>query len=457
MAEARIPPQNLEAEQSVLGSILIDNEAFIKIADSLYADDFYDEKNRLIYEMMEKMFQKGMPIDLVTVIEELRRAKKLKTVGASYLSDLAAKMPSSAHIEEHAKIVSDKAALRRLISTASDIIEQSFEAGDDTSRTLDKAESMIFSISEKNHRTNFVSIHDALAETYERLERLHEEKSGGVRGISTGYPDLDFYLSGLQPSDLIILAARPSMGKSALALNMAAYAAMQLDVPVAIFSLEMSRDQLIERLLCTDAQIDSWKMRTGKLSDEDFSRLGESMGRLSEAKIFIEDSPTLNVSELRAKARRLQSQHKIGMLVVDYMQLMQGDRGSFSEGNRVQEISEISRGMKALARELNVPVLALSQLSRAVEQRSPQIPQLSDLRESGSIEQDADVVMFIYREDYYHKESENKGIAEILIRKHRHGPTGDIKLHFVGEQMAFKSLEKGQEQQKEVSLDEIEI
>jgi replicative DNA helicase len=457
MAEARIPPQNLEAEQSVLGSILIDNEAFMKIADSLYADDFYDEKNRLIYEMMEKMFQKGMPIDLVTVIEELRRAKKLKTVGASYLSDLAAKMPSSAHIEEHAKIVSDKAALRRLISTASDIIEQSFEAGDDTSRTLDKAESMIFSISEKNHRTNFVSIHDALAETYERLERLHEEKSGGVRGISTGYPDLDFYLSGLQPSDLIILAARPSMGKSALALNMAAYAAMQLDVPVAIFSLEMSRDQLIERLLCTDAQIDSWKMRTGKLSDEDFSRLGESMGRLSEAKIFIEDSPTLNVSELRAKARRLQSQHKIGMLVVDYMQLMQGDRGSFSEGNRVQEISEISRGMKALARELNVPVLALSQLSRAVEQRSPQIPQLSDLRESGSIEQDADVVMFIYREDYYHKESENKGIAEILIRKHRHGPTGDIKLHFVGEQMAFKSLEKGQEQQKEVSLDEIEI
>jgi len=457
MVNDRLPPQNIEAEKSVLGSVLIDSESFIKIADILYSADFYDDKNKLIYEAVEKMFQKSIPIDLVTLTEQLRKSKKIKTVGNSYLSDLASKMPSSAHIEEHARIVADKAALRRLISTSSDIIERAFEAGDDSSQVLDKAESMIFAVSEKHHRSNFISIHDALSETYERLERLHEEKSSGVRGLSTGYTDLDFYLSGFQPSDLAILAARPAMGKTALALNMALHIAMKLEVPVALFSLEMSKDQLIERLLCTDAAIDSWKMRTGKLSDEDFSRLGESMGRLSEAKIFIDDTPNVNISELRAKARRLQSQHNIGFLIVDYLQLMQGDKGSYAEGNRVQEISEISRGMKALARELNIPILALSQLSRAVEQRSPQIPQLSDLRESGSLEQDADVVMFIYREDYYHKETENKGVAEILIRKHRHGPTGDIKLYFVAEQLAFRSLEKSQETSKEEFLDEIEI
>lgn len=457
MTNDRVPPQNLEAEQSVLGSILIDSDAFIKVADIVYSADFYDEKNQLIYETMEKMFQKNMPIDLVTINEELKRAKKLKIVGASYLSDLASRMPSSAHIEEHAKIVADKAALRRLISTSSEIVERAFEAGDDSSKVLDKAESMIFSVSEKHHRTNFVSIHDVLAETYERLERLHEEKSTGVRGLATGYTDLDFYLSGFQPSDLIILAARPAMGKTAFALNIALHVAMNLDVPVGIFSLEMSKDQLIERLLCTDARIDSWKMRTGKLSDEDFSRLGESMGRLSEAKIFIEDTPNMTVSELRAKARRLQSQYKVGFIIVDYLQLMEGERSNYGEGNRVQEISEISRGMKALAREINVPVMALSQLSRAVEQRSPQIPQLSDLRESGSLEQDADVVMFIYREEYYHKETENKGIAEILIRKHRHGPTGDVKLYFVAEQLAFRSLEKNPRKEQEVSLNEIEI
>jgi replicative DNA helicase len=455
--EQRVPPQNLEAEASVLGSILIDSDAFIKVADAVYSADFYDEKNRLIYEAMEKMFQKGAPIDLVTINEELKRSKKLKIVGVGYLSDLASRMPSSAHIEEHARIVADKAALRRLISTSSEIIERAFETREDSGKVLDKAESMIFSISEKHNRTNFVSIHDVLAETYERLERLHEEKSSGIRGLATGYSDLDFYLSGLQQSDLIILAARPAMGKTAFALNIALNIAMKLDVPVGIFSLEMSKDQLIERLLCTDAQIDSWKMRTGKLSDEDFSRLGESMGRLSDAQIFIEDTPNMTVSELRAKARRLQTQHKVGFIVVDYLQLMEGEHGSFNEGNRVQEISQISRGIKALARELNVPVMALSQLSRAVEQRSPQIPQLSDLRESGSLEQDADVVMFIYREEYYHKETENKGIAELLIRKHRHGPTGDIKLHFLAEQLAFKSLEKHQQSEQEIPMDEIEI
>ncbi|MCD6194616.1 replicative DNA helicase [bacterium] len=451
----RLPPQNIEAEKTVLGSILIDADAFIKVADILTARDFYDDKHRIIYETMEKMFEKSTPIDLVTLTEELRRKKKAKKVGAAYLSELASFVPSSAHIEEHAKIVADKAALRRLISAASQIIEDSFKAEEDAAGVLDKAERSIFSVSEKHRRSDFVSLHDALAETYERLERLHEEKSGGVRGLPTGFSELDNMLSGLQPSDLIILAARPAMGKTSFALNIALNIALKAEIPVGIFSLEMSKDQLIERLLCMDAQIDSWKMRTGKLSDEDFSRLGESMGRLSEAPIFIEDTPNMTVSEIRAKARRLQAEHKIGFLVIDYLQLMQGERGSYNEANRVQEISEISRGLKALARELDVPLLALSQLSRAVEQRHPQIPQLSDLRESGSLEQDADVVMFIYREDYYDKDTDRKNIADILIRKHRHGPTGEVELYFVADQLLFREVDKRHE--VEIPADEIEI
>ncbi len=451
----RLPPQNLEAEKTVLGSILIDSEAFIKVADILTAQDFYDDRHRIIYETMEKMFERSKPIDLVTLTEELRRRKKLKQVGASYLSELASFVPSSAHIEEHAKIVADKAALRRLISAASQIIEDSFKAEEDADKVLDRAERLIFSVSEKHRRTDFTSLHDALAETYERLERLHVDKSGGIRGVPTGFTELDNMLSGFQPSDLIILAARPAMGKTSFALNIALNVALKAEIPVGIFSLEMSKDQLIERLLCMDAQIDSWKMRTGKLSDEDFSRLGESMGRLSEAPIFIEDTPNLTVSEIRAKARRLQAEHKIGFLVIDYLQLMQGEKGSYGDANRVQEISEISRGLKALARELNVPLLALSQLSRAVEQRHPQIPQLSDLRESGSLEQDADVVMFIYREDYYDKDTDRKNIADILVRKHRHGPTGEVSLYFVADQLLFREIDKRHE--VELPADEIEI
>jgi len=455
LALEKIPPQNLEAEASILGAILIDPNSFMKIADFLQSSDFYVEKNQLIYATMKKLFEKGMAIDLVTLSEELRKDKKLKSVGASYLSELASSVASSAHIEEHARIVADKAALRRLISTASEIIEQSFDSTEQADRILDKAESAIFSVNERHRRTDFISLHDALAETYERLERLHEEKSGGIRGVATGYSELDSILSGFQPSDLIILAARPAVGKTSLALNIGLNVAVKYNIPTAIFSLEMSKDQLIERLLCMDAQIDSWKMRTGRLSDEDFSRLGESMGRLSEAPIFVEDSPNLTLSEMRAKARRLQAQHKIGFMIVDYLQLMQGEGGNYNEVNRVQEISEISRGLKGLARELNVPILALSQLSRAVEQRHPHIPQLSDLRESGSLEQDADVVIFIYREDYYDKESEKKNIVDILIRKHRHGPVGDIELYFAAEQLSFKSVEKKREE--EVPLDKIEI
>jgi len=451
----RIPPQNLEAEASVLGSILIDSSSFIKVADFLKSSDFYSEKNQLVYSSIERLFERGSPIDLVTVAEELRRMKKFKSVGASYLSQLASSVASSAHIEEHAKIVADKAGLRRLISAASEIIEQSFNPEEPADKILDKAESMIFSVNQKYKRSDFISLHDALAETYERLERLHEKKSGGIRGVPTGYSQLDNILSGFQPSDLIILAARPSVGKTSLALNIALNVAVKYNLPVAIFSLEMSKDQLIERLLCMDAQIDSWKMRTGRLSDEDFVRLGESMGRLSEAPIFIEDTPNLTLSEMRAKARRLQAENKISFVVVDYLQLMQGENSSYSDANRVQEISEISRGLKGLARELNVPVLALSQLSRAVEQRPRHIPQLSDLRESGSLEQDADVVMFIYREDYYDKESEKKNIAEILIRKHRHGPTGEVELYFVPEQLSFRTIEK--RESEEVPKDAIEI
>ncbi len=440
----RIPPQNIEAEQSVLGSLLLDKDGVIKIADILYPDDFYDEKNAIVYRAILHLYDERSPIDLLTVQAKLRDGNSLDTVGGvTYLTTLVNMVPSAAHIVHYAQIVRKKGTLRRLIGQASDIITLGYEEQGDLETMLDQAEQKLFSVSQKYLKQNFVSLGEVLHETFDRLDELHREK-GKLRGVATGFKDLDSKLGGLQKSDLVILAARPSMGKTSLALDVIRNVAMQEKKSVAIFSLEMSKDQLVDRILAAEADVDLWKMRTGKLNDlgpdNDFERIGHALGRLSEAKIFIDDSGSLNIMELRTKARRLQSEHDLDLIVVDYLQLMQGR----STENRVQEVSEISRSLKILAKELNVPVLALSQLSRAVEQRGgDKKPQLSDLRESGSIEQDADVVMFIYRDEMYTgKESKKPHIAEILIRKHRNGPTGEVELFFDGEKTSFKNLAK---------------
>ncbi len=438
--EGKLPPQSIEAEASVLGSLLLDKEAIVKIADTLSPSDFYKEAHKIIYEAILELFEKREPIDLVTLSNKLESSGKLTEVGgASYLTALANSVPTAAHIIHYAQIVQHKATLRKLISAASEITNLAFDEEKDINFILDKSEQLLFSVSQRYLRENFIPIKAVLTESFERIDKLHKDK-GVLRGIPTGFFELDNILAGLQPADLIILAGRPSMGKSALALNIAAHVACREHIPVGIFSLEMSKEQLIDRLLCSEAGVDSWKMRTGNLSDDDFPKIGQAMGLLSEAPIFVDDSPNTTIMEMRAKARRLQAEQGLGLLVVDYLQLMESRYTA--DVNRVQEISEISRSLKALARELNVPVLTLSQLSRAVEQRSPKIPQLADLRESGSIEQDADVVMFIYREDYYEPKTERRNIADIFIKKHRNGPTGQVELYFKSEQMKFENLER---------------
>ena len=437
----KIPPQNTEAEQSVLGSILMDKDAIIKVADILKPEDFYREDHATIYRCILKLFEKRKPIDMVTLTDELEKEKKLKEVGgASYITTLVNSVPTAAHVVTYANMVHQKATLRRLISAAGDIAELGFQEEIDLDTILDKAESTLFNVSQDYVKSYFTPIKDILEQSFDRIDKLHKEK-GSIRGVPTGFHDLDNILAGLQPSDLVILASRPSIGKSSLALNIADHVACETKLPVGIFSLEMSKEQIIDRLLCLRGAVDSWKLRTGNLEDEDFGKLNYAMGMLSEAPIFIDDAPFLNVMELRTKARRLQMEHGLNLIVLDYLQLMTGVNSKGSD-NRVQEVSEISRSLKALARELNVPVLALSQLSRAVEHRPDRRPVLADLRESGSIEQDADVVMFIYREDYYDKETEKKNIAEILIRKHRNGPTGDVQLFFKQEYMKFGTIEK---------------
>lgn len=435
----KVPPQNPQAEASLIGSLLIDKDAIIKIADIVHTDDFYVDKNGLIFSAIIKLFEKREPLDVVTLSEELEKQGNLKEVGgASYLTDLVNGVPSASHVVQYAQIVAQKATLRRLIEASSLINSMAYDEEEQLDSLLDNAEKTLFDVSQKHLRQNFVSIKDVLAESFERLDSLHKDKDS-IRGVPTGFTGIDNVLAGLQKSDLIILAARPSMGKTSLALNIAQNVATKQGVPVGIFSLEMSKEQLIDRLLASEAGIDSWKLRTGNLEDKDFEKINKAMGVLAEAPLYIDDSAMANVMEMRTKARRLQSEHDLGLIVIDYLQLMSGRAGS---DNRVQEISEISRGLKGLARELNVPVIALSQLSRSVEQRTPKIPQLSDLRESGSIEQDADVVMFIYREDYYEKETEKKNIAEVLIKKHRNGPTGDVELFFQPEQTLFRSIDR---------------
>lgn len=440
---SNIPPQNLEAEQAVLGGLLLDQEAMAKVLDIVTGEDFYRPDHGLIYETCSDLFAKNQPIDLITLTNALEAKKKLKEVGgASYLSSLVANTASAANIVHHANIVQSKAVLRRLISTANSISAQAYDESRDAIELLDEAEKQLFDVADRRLGTHFIAIKNVLSDSFERIDELHRNK-GKTRGVASGFNKLDDLLAGFQPSDLIILAARPSMGKTALALNIAAFAAVKSKLPVGIFSLEMSKEQLVDRLLTMEAMIDSWRLRTGNLEESDFSKLNYAMGELSEAPLFIDDTPLLSALEIKAKARRLQAEHGLGMIVVDYLQLMEGSKRGGNETNRVQEVSDISRSLKALARELKVPVIALSQLSRAVEGRpGTKIPQLSDLRDSGSIEQDADVVMFIYREEYYEPETEKKGIAQILIRKHRNGPVGEVELYFHPEYSRFTNIEK---------------
>jgi replicative DNA helicase len=435
----KLPPQNLEAESSVLGSLLLEQDAVVQVADILSETDFYVPAHREIFAAIVELFERRSPVDVLTVSNRLEEKNSLESVGgSSYLTSLVNSVPSAAHVVHYAEIVAKKATLRRLIDAARQVTSLSYdERSDNLDSLLDEAERLVFSVSQKHLKQNFSALRSVLAESFDRIDDLHKDKAK-LRGIPTGFSYLDRnILAGLQPSDLVVVAARPAMGKTSFALTIAKSIAISQGIAVGVFSLEMSKEQLVDRMLSSEARIDSWKLRTGNLTDDDFPKIGEAMGRLSEAPIFVDDSPQINVMEMRAKARRLQAEQGLGLIIVDYLQLMSGR----NPDNRVQEISEISRGLKGLARELNVPVIALSQLSRAVESRSPKIPQLADLRDSGSIEQDADVVIFIYREDYYEKESERKNIADILVRKHRNGPVGDVELFFSPEYTTFRDID----------------
>ena len=452
----RVPPQNLEAEQSVLGSLMLDREAITRIADQLSPDDFYDHRHELIYLAMLELYEARSSIDILTVSNRLEAKKELERIGGTtYLTEIVNSVPSASHIVHYANIVRHKGTLRKLINASNEINVLGFREEEDLDLLLDQAEQRLFSVSQKYFKQNFVSLNEVLHETFERIDELHREK-GKLRGVPTGFHDLDNLLGGLQKSDLVILASRPSMGKTSLALDIARNLGVESKIPVGIFSLEMSKAQLVDRLLASEAGVSLWKMRTGRLSDEgqnnDFERIGHAMGRLSEAPIFIDDSASSNVMEIRTKARRLKAEHDLGLIIVDYLQLMESRS---NQDNRVQEVSEISRALKSLARELNVPVLALSQLSRKVEERRPQIPQLADLRESGSIEQDADVVMFIYREEMYKgTDTSHPNIASILIKKHRNDTNGEVELFFDHDKVGFRNLDKSTRPSGEVAVTE---
>lgn len=436
-----LPPQNTDAEASLLGAILIDADALVKIADQVSADDFYDERHRYIYEAAIHLYDQHSSVDVLTLANQMKANKTLDLVGGSgYLTELTNYVPTASHIEQYADIVAQKALRRRLIQAAQEIVGMGFNETGGLRELIEEAETRLFEVSQRHVRQDVISLENILSASFDRLDDLHKNK-GKVRGVPTGFRDLDNILAGLQRSDLFILAARPSMGKTALALNIAHNVAVQSQMPVLFFSLEMSKEQLVDRLLALESGVDAWNLRTGSLSDTDFEKIGQAMGALSEAPMFIDDTPSITVSELRTKARREAHRRDIGLIIVDYLQLMSGGGRYNSEGNRVQEISEISRGLKSVARELNVPVMALSQLSRSVESRSPQIPQLADLRESGSIEQDADVVAFIYREDYYNPETDRKNITDVFIKKHRNGPTGAAELYFDRDKQRFRSLD----------------
>ena len=440
-ADAQESPRNIDAEASLLGAILIDNDAIVKVADKISASDFFDARHNRIFEAIFKLYEKRNAIDVLTLADQLKNDGNLDLVGgAAYLTELTNFVPTAAHAEQYAEIVAQKALRRRLIAASDDINRFGHDEATSLHELIEQAETRLFDVSHKYIQHNVISLEDILEESFERLDALHRDKKK-IRGVPTGYKDLDNVLAGFQRSDLIILAARPSMGKTALALNLAHNIAVQSKLPVLIFSLEMSKDQLVDRLLSIESGVDAWALRTGNLTDTDFEKIGQAMGVLSEAPIFIDDTPSISVSELRTKARREAHLRDLGLIIVDYLQLMSGGSRFATDSNRVQEVSEISRGLKGVARELNLPLLALSQLSRSVESRSPQIPQLADLRESGSLEQDSDVVAFIYREEYYNPETERKKITDILVKKHRNGPTDSIELYFDNEKQRFRSLD----------------
>lgn len=438
---AKLPPQNLDAEKSILGAILIDENVLTRVSDKLHADDFYDRRHELIYAAIIRLYEKHSPVDLLTLSDELKKKDELdESGGPDYLSELTNQVPTAAHAESYADIIAQNAMRRRLITASGTIAELAFDEAKNSGELLESAEQQLFAVSDKALRQDLTSLEQILEESFDRMEELHRDKSK-IRGVSTGYRDMDNLLAGFQRSDLIILAARPAMGKSTFALNLAHNVAVGSKQAVLVFSLEMSKEQLVDRMLADEAGVDAWNIRTGNLSDEDFEKLSHAMGVMAEAPIFIDDTPGVSVLEMRTKARRAAHERPLGLIVVDYLQLMSGSGKSYGD-NRVQEISEISRGLKLIARELNVPVLALSQLSRSVETRNPPHPQLSDLRESGSIEQDADIVMFLYREDYYNPETERQHVTDVMVKKHRNGPTGNVELYFHPERLRFLSLDK---------------
>ena len=440
----KLPPQSIEAEQSLLGCLMLGKDAMIKVVDILTPEDFYRKTHQEIYQVCQELFQKGEPIDLLSISNRLKEKGVLEEIGGnSYLTDLVNSVPTAAHVLSYAKIIHRKRILRDLIGASQEIGLLALNESDDTDVILDKAERKIFSIAQKNLTQNFVCVKDTLEEAFNRIDMLSKHQFG-LRGLPTGFKDLDNILAGLQKSDLVILASRPTLGKSSLALNMAANVAINQNVPVGFFSLEMSKDQIVDRLISSLSEVDLWRIRTGRLSSEgeenDFTKIRQALDVLSRAPVYIDDVAASNVLQIKAMSRRLQAEKGLGLVIIDYLQLVEPLNPLASP---VQQVSENSRALKAMAKELNIPVLVISQLSRAVEQRSPQIPRLADLRQSGTIEQDADVVLFIYREDRYNQDTARKGIADIIISKHRNGPVGQVELYFDERTTTFKNLEKG--------------
>lgn len=444
MPAGRVPPQSVDAEMSLIGAVLINEDVLADVSEVVSPNDFYDKRHQAVFAAMMRLFERHKPVDLLTLTEELKRKDQLDAVGgASYLTELTNYVPTAAHADAYAELVAQKAVRRRLIKASAEISELGFDEETTTQELLEKAEAELFSVSDQSLKQDLVSMENILTDSFDRIEELHRNK-GALRGIRTGYRDLDNMTAGLQRSDLIILAARPAMGKTTFVTNLAYNVATIAKMPVLFFSLEMSKEQLVDRMLADASGVDSWNIRTGNLSDEDFQKLSEAMGEMAEAPIFIDDTPGLSVLEMRTKSRRAAHDQPLGLIVVDYLQLMQSNNNH--QGNRVQEVSEISRGLKLIARELNVPLIALSQLSRSVESRTPPVPMLSDLRESGSIEQDADIVTFIYRPAYYEPDNpEVQNITDLIIAKHRNGPVGKVQLYFHPERLRFMSLDKRHE------------
>ncbi|RNC28933.1 MAG: Replicative DNA helicase [Candidatus Dichloromethanomonas elyunquensis] len=435
----KVPPHNLEAEQAVLGALMLDPQKGSTVFEILSPEDFYRDTHKNIFLAIREIFEKGDPVDLVTVAENLRQNGKLESVGGiGTVSQIAASVPSAANVDHYARIAAEKALLRQLIKMAGYIEEKGYEAGEEALNLLEEAERLILEISQRKTKEGFVTIRTILLKTFDKIEYLYSNK-GNLTGVPTYFKELDRITSGWQPSDLIIIAARPSMGKTALVLNMAQNAAVKAGIPVAVFSLEMSKEQLVQRILCSEAMVDQQRVRTGELLDSDWPKLTQAVAPLSEAPIFIDDTVGISLAELRSKARRLKIEQGLGLVIIDYLQLMTIGRKIES---RQQEVAQISRGLKGVARELSVPVIAISQLNRGVEQRQDKKPIMSDLLESGSIEADADVISFIYRDEYYHPESDKKGIAEIIIAKHRNGPVGTVELGYLKEFTKFVNLEK---------------